>query len=127
LASRALQHSAETSKSAIGKCVKSLRPTGLIFTPRHCVARPPIGAVFVATKDDLLTTSIGQTWGDWWNHKPADNTFCTGILDSVSTTALGLAVSLLILASASLVATVLVRMAHVVDRARVLAAIAHEA
>jgi hypothetical protein len=34
--------------------------------------------------------------------------------------------ALLILASASLVATVLVRMARVVDRARVLAAIAHE-
>jgi hypothetical protein len=26
----------------------------------------------VVTKDDLLTTSIGQTWDDWWNHKPAD-------------------------------------------------------
>ena len=48
----------------------------------------------VVTKDDLLTTSIGQTWDDWWNHKPADNTFFTGILGSVSTTALGLAVSL---------------------------------
>src|SRR5262245_23523114 len=48
----------------------------------------------VITKDDLLTTSIGQTWDDWWNHKPADNTFFTGILGSVSTTALGLAVSL---------------------------------
>jgi sulfopyruvate decarboxylase subunit beta len=48
----------------------------------------------VITKDDLLTTSIGQTWDDWWNYKPADNTFFTGILGSVSTTALGLAVSL---------------------------------
>src|SRR5215469_8100458 len=48
----------------------------------------------VVTKDDLLTTSIGQTWDDWWNHKPADNTFFTGILGSVTTTALGLAVSL---------------------------------
>ena len=38
----------------------------------------------VVTKDDLLTTSIGQTWDDWWNHKPADNTFFTGILGSVS-------------------------------------------
>jgi thiamine pyrophosphate-dependent acetolactate synthase large subunit-like protein len=48
----------------------------------------------VITKDDLLTTSIGQTWDDWWNHKPADNTFFTGILGSVTPTALGLAVSL---------------------------------
>jgi sulfopyruvate decarboxylase subunit beta len=48
----------------------------------------------VVTADDLLTTSIGQTWDDWWNHKPADNTFFTGILGSVATTALGLAVSL---------------------------------
>jgi len=48
----------------------------------------------VITKDDLVTTSIGQTWDDWWNHKPADNTFFTGILGSVTPTALGLAVSL---------------------------------
>jgi thiamine pyrophosphate-dependent acetolactate synthase large subunit-like protein len=48
----------------------------------------------VVTKHDLLTTLIGQTWDDWWNHKPADNTFFTGILGSVTTTALGLAVSL---------------------------------
>jgi sulfopyruvate decarboxylase subunit beta len=48
----------------------------------------------VVTKDDLVTTSIGQTWDDWWNHKPADNTFFTGILGSVTPTALGLAVSL---------------------------------
>src|SRR6516164_1081186 len=48
----------------------------------------------VITKDDLLTTSIGQTWDDWWNHKPADNTFFTGVLGSVTSTALGLAVSL---------------------------------
>ncbi|HEX9545974.1 MAG TPA: thiamine pyrophosphate-dependent enzyme [Acidimicrobiales bacterium] len=48
----------------------------------------------VVTKDDLLTTSIGQTWDDWWNYKPADNTFFTGILGSVTPTALGLAVSL---------------------------------
>jgi sulfopyruvate decarboxylase subunit beta len=48
----------------------------------------------VVTKDDLLTTSIGQTWDDRWNYKPADNTFFTGILGSVTTTALGLAVSL---------------------------------
>ena len=49
----------------------------------------------VVTKDDLLTTSIGQTWDDWWNHKPADNTFFTGILGSVTPTALGLAVEIL--------------------------------
>lgn len=48
----------------------------------------------VITKDDLVTTSIGQTWDDWWNHKPANNTFFTGILGSVTSTALGLAVSL---------------------------------
>src|SRR5258708_26426109 len=48
----------------------------------------------VVTKDDLVRTSIGETWDDWWNHKPADNTFFTGILGSVTTTALGLAVSL---------------------------------
>ncbi|HMA74594.1 MAG TPA: thiamine pyrophosphate-dependent enzyme [Xanthobacteraceae bacterium] len=52
------------------------------------------GMAQVITKDDLLTTSIGQTWDDWWNYKPADNTFFTGILGSVTTTALGLAVSL---------------------------------
>ncbi len=46
------------------------------------------------TPEDLLTTSIGGTWDDWWNYKPADNTFFTGILGSVSSTALGLAVSL---------------------------------
>jgi thiamine pyrophosphate-dependent acetolactate synthase large subunit-like protein len=48
----------------------------------------------VITADDLVTTSIGQTWDDWWNLKPANNTFFTGILGSVSSTALGMAVSL---------------------------------
>ncbi len=48
----------------------------------------------VVTRDDLLTTSIGQTWDDWWNHKPADNTFFTGVLGSVTSTAFGIAVSL---------------------------------
>ena len=48
----------------------------------------------VITPDDLVTTSIGQTWDDWWNLKPANNTFFTCILGSVSSTALGLAVSL---------------------------------
>ena len=44
--------------------------------------------------EDLLTTSIGATWDDWWNHKPADNTFFTGVLGSVCSTALGIAISL---------------------------------
>jgi len=48
----------------------------------------------VVTKEDVLTTSIGGTWDDWWNHKPADNTFFMGILGSVVPTALGLALSL---------------------------------
>ena len=48
----------------------------------------------VITAEDLVTTSIGQTWDDWWNLKPAANTFFTGILGSVSSTALGIAVSL---------------------------------
>jgi sulfopyruvate decarboxylase subunit beta len=48
----------------------------------------------IITKNDLVTTSIGQTWDDWWNYKPANNTFFSGILGSVSSTALGLAVSL---------------------------------
>ena len=48
----------------------------------------------VITSDDLVVTSIGATWDDWWNNKPADNTFFTGVLGSVSSTALGLAVSL---------------------------------
>ena len=47
------------------------------------------------TAEDLVTTSIGGTWDDWWNHKPeADNTFFTGVLGSVTSTALGLAISL---------------------------------
>ena len=44
--------------------------------------------------DDLLVTSIGATLDDWWNHKPADNTFFTTVLGSVSDTALGLAIAL---------------------------------
>jgi sulfopyruvate decarboxylase subunit beta len=48
----------------------------------------------VVTADDLVVTSIGSTWDDWWNNKPAENTFFTGVLGSVTTTALGLAVSL---------------------------------
>ena len=46
------------------------------------------------TREDLLTTSIGGTWDDWWNYKPANNTFFMGILGSVVPTALGLALSL---------------------------------
>lgn len=48
----------------------------------------------VVTKEDIFTTSIGGTWDDWWNYKPANNTFFTGILGSVVPTALGLALSL---------------------------------
>ncbi len=48
----------------------------------------------VVTKEDIITTSIGGTWDDWWNHKPANNTFFMGILGSVVPTALGLALSL---------------------------------
>jgi sulfopyruvate decarboxylase subunit beta len=46
------------------------------------------------TPEDLVVTSIGATWDDWWNYKPANNTFFTGILGSVTTTALGMALSL---------------------------------
>ena len=47
------------------------------------------------TPEDLVTTSIGGTWDDWWNLKPGvDNTFFTGVLGSVTATALGLAISL---------------------------------
>lgn len=46
------------------------------------------------TPEDLVVTSIGATWDDWWNYKPANNTFFSGILGSVTTTALGMAVSL---------------------------------
>lgn len=48
----------------------------------------------VVTPEDVLTTSIGGTWDDWWNHKPANNTFFMSILGSVVPTALGLALSL---------------------------------
>ena len=44
--------------------------------------------------DDLLTTSLGATMNDWWNHQPADNTLFVGTLGSVTTTALGMAVSM---------------------------------
>lgn len=48
----------------------------------------------LVTPDDLVTTSIGATWDDWWNHKPADNTFFGGTLGSVTTTALGMSAAL---------------------------------
>lgn len=46
--------------------------------------------------EDLFVSSIGGLWDDWWNHRPggADNTISPGILGSVSSTALGLAVAL---------------------------------
>ena len=44
--------------------------------------------------DDLLTTSLGATMNDWWNHQPADNTLFVVTLGSVTTTALGMAVSM---------------------------------
>lgn len=46
------------------------------------------------TKEDLLVTSIGATNDDWWNYQPANNTFYCTILGSISTTALGMAISL---------------------------------
>ncbi len=47
----------------------------------------------LVTPDDLLTTSLGATMDDWWNHQPADNALFVGTLGSVTTTALGMAVS----------------------------------
>lgn len=46
--------------------------------------------------DDLFISSIGGLWDDWWNLRPGrvDNTFSPGILGSVSSTALGLAIAL---------------------------------
>jgi sulfopyruvate decarboxylase subunit beta len=46
------------------------------------------------TAEDLVVTSIGATNNDWWNYQPADNTFYCTILGSVSTTTLGMAISL---------------------------------
>ena len=48
----------------------------------------------LVTPDDLLTTSLGATMNDWWNHQPADNSLFVGTLGSVTTTALGMAVSM---------------------------------
>jgi thiamine pyrophosphate-dependent acetolactate synthase large subunit-like protein len=47
----------------------------------------------LVTPEDLLTTSLGATMNDWWNHQPADNALFVGTLGSVTTTALGMAVS----------------------------------
>ena len=75
-------------------------PVAMVFTGElsRCLPMKRFDAIKaisdVITPDDLVTTSIGQTWDDWWNLKPANNTFFTGILGSVSSTALGLAVSL---------------------------------
>jgi len=47
------------------------------------------------TAEDLCVSSIGGLWDDWWNYRPpGDNTFFPGILGSITTTALGLALAL---------------------------------
>jgi thiamine pyrophosphate-dependent acetolactate synthase large subunit-like protein len=50
----------------------------------------------LVTEEDLFVSSIGGLWDDWWNHRPGgvDGTFSPGILGSVSSTALGLAIAL---------------------------------
>jgi thiamine pyrophosphate-dependent acetolactate synthase large subunit-like protein len=49
----------------------------------------------LVTADDLCISSIGGLWDDWWNYSPpGDNTFYPGILGSITTTALGLALAL---------------------------------
>lgn len=49
----------------------------------------------LVTSEDLCISSIGGLWDDWWNHRPpGDNTFFPGILGSITTTALGLALAL---------------------------------
>src|SRR2546421_391627 len=52
----------------------------------------------LVTPEDLFISSIGGLWDDWWNHRPGGigtgNTFPPGILGSVSTPALGLAIAL---------------------------------
>lgn len=49
----------------------------------------------MVTSDDLCISSIGGLWDDWWNYRPpGDNTFFPGILGSITTTALGLALAL---------------------------------
>jgi thiamine pyrophosphate-dependent acetolactate synthase large subunit-like protein len=51
------------------------------------------GIAALVTPDDLLATSLGATMNDWWNVQPGDNTLYVGTLGSVTTTALGMAVS----------------------------------
>jgi sulfopyruvate decarboxylase subunit beta len=47
------------------------------------------------TREDLCVCSIGAVTDDWTNHAPSpENTLYLGILGSITTTALGLAVSL---------------------------------
>jgi sulfopyruvate decarboxylase subunit beta len=46
------------------------------------------------TPADLLTTSLGATPDDWWNVKAADNALYLTALGSVTSIALGMAVSL---------------------------------
>jgi sulfopyruvate decarboxylase subunit beta len=48
------------------------------------------------TPKDLVVSSIGELWDDWWNHRPegAYNTYSPVILGSISSTALGLALAL---------------------------------
>lgn len=50
----------------------------------------------LVTPEDLFVSSIGGLWDDWWNYRPGgtDCTFSPGILGSVSSTALGLAIAL---------------------------------
>ncbi|MBI4321642.1 MAG: thiamine pyrophosphate-binding protein [Chloroflexi bacterium] len=48
------------------------------------------------TPEDLFVSSIGMLQHDWWNYRPngVDNTLSPGVLGSVSSIALGLAVAL---------------------------------
>jgi len=52
----------------------------------------------LTTLEDLFVTSQGAVWHDWWNCKPGgpelDNTFFPGILGSICSAALGLALAL---------------------------------
>ena len=53
------------------------------------------GIAPLVTAEDLCISSIGGLWDDWWNYRPpGDNTFFPGILGSITTTALGLALAL---------------------------------
>ena len=49
----------------------------------------------LVTSEDLCVSWIAGLWDDWWNYRPPrDNTFFPGILGSITTTALGLALAL---------------------------------